>query len=286
MAEIVEDLRKKKVDIRSFKRDFVVPDKATIASIKIGFQYGAWREEKIPDEVLDDLRKAYTKSTKHNQAYAHVLDAHLLFRQKRYKEAIKCYDKAIEIDPSDSMVFYRKGDALVKMGKHEEAVMCYDKAIEIDPSDSMVFYRKGIALTRLGKHEEAVMCYDKAIEIDPSDSMAFSRKGIALTRLGKHEEAVMCYDKANKIDLNYIIKWHYNTDTLDKHKERIKKCQEEIEKMLHKYEISYQKNSKSGMHEEMIKWHEIAKLFEDITSIDSNLAGFSKNRVKKLKITQ
>jgi tetratricopeptide (TPR) repeat protein len=43
---------------------------------------------------------------------------------------------------------------------------CFDKAIEIDPGFAYAWYNKGYALSSLGRYEEAIECFDKAIEID------------------------------------------------------------------------------------------------------------------------
>ncbi len=60
-----------------------------------------------------------------------------------------------------------KGVALLNLGNYEEAIKCYDKAIEIEPNNAEAWNNKGIVLGRLSKYEEAIACYDKAIEIEP-----------------------------------------------------------------------------------------------------------------------
>ena len=41
---------------------------------------------------------------------------------EKYNEAIKAYDKAIEINLHDSSAWYNKGLSLDKLNKHEEAI--------------------------------------------------------------------------------------------------------------------------------------------------------------------
>ena len=69
-----------------------------------------------------------------------------------------------------------KDIALVKLGKSDEAIKAYDKAIEINPHNSDAWYNKGIALYNLNKSDEAIKAYDKAIEINPQDSKALKQR--------------------------------------------------------------------------------------------------------------
>jgi tetratricopeptide (TPR) repeat protein len=76
------------------------------------------------------------------------------------------------------------------LNKSDEAIKAYDKAIEINPNDSDVWYNKGLALDSLNKSDEAIKAYDKAIEINPQYSLAWYNKGRALYKLNKFDEAI------------------------------------------------------------------------------------------------
>ena len=95
-----------------------------------------------------------------------------------------------------------------QFGKEQEAIVCYDKALEINPSDAMAWNNKGIVLSNLGKEQEAIACYDKALNFSPIYE-TWNYKGIALARLGKYQEAIACYDKALEINPRYKDAWHY-----------------------------------------------------------------------------
>ena len=62
------------------------------------------------------------------------------------------------------------GFALSQQGKYDEALRTFDKAIEIDPQNADAWYLKGMVLDDMGKHDEATQAYDEAIRIDPSKS--------------------------------------------------------------------------------------------------------------------
>lgn len=73
---------------------------------------------------------------------------------------------ANRLDPKDAASWGNKGNVLYSQGKYDEAIKAYDKAIEINPQYSEAWNNKGNAFYAQGKYDEAVRAYDKAIEID------------------------------------------------------------------------------------------------------------------------
>ena len=73
-----------------------------------------------------------------------------------------------------------KVDSLGRLSKFDEAIKVYEKAIEINPKDSDAWYNKGVTLDSLHKPDEAIKSYNKAIEVNPKNSMAWYKKGLAL----------------------------------------------------------------------------------------------------------
>ena len=55
-----------------------------------------------------------------------------------------------------------KGIALDDLGKHEEAIKCYDKALELNPKYEKAWNNKGNTFEKLGRKEEAQECFQEA----------------------------------------------------------------------------------------------------------------------------
>ncbi|HVB55367.1 MAG TPA: serine/threonine-protein kinase [Candidatus Acidoferrales bacterium] len=117
--------------------------------------------------------------------------------------AIDCYDKALELEPSDLFTWRGKGDALGELGLFEEALACYGKVLEIDQRYASGWCDKGDTLRSLGRGEEAMGCYDKALEINPRDAQTWRSKFSILTELRRYEEAVACL--ANQVKAEQMI---------------------------------------------------------------------------------
>ncbi len=139
-----------------------------------------------------------------------------LVESSMYDDAIKCYDKALELNPGAMEAWNNKGLALARTGRLSEAIQCYDKALEIDPSDNEVMYNKGISLALLGKSKEAIECYDKLLAVNPQDADSWCSRGDVLFESGRYEEALAAYNKSIEIDPKDEVTWNNRGMTLIK----------------------------------------------------------------------
>src|SRR5215216_4143280 len=135
-------------------------------------------------------------------------------KSREYLEAVKCFDKAIEIE-KEPIYLCNKGLALCRLEKNKEAIECYGKAIELNPNLADAWKDVGLVLKDSGRYHEAVKCHGKAIELNPNLADAWLAKGLVLKDLGEHDEAVKCFDKAKECyDMNLkkgskgVIDWY------------------------------------------------------------------------------
>ncbi|MGK7909250.1 MAG: tetratricopeptide repeat protein [Synechococcus sp.] len=123
------------------------------------------------------------------------------------QEAIRFYDKALEIKPNDHLAWSNRGIALDQLDRTEEAITSYDKALEFKPDSHEAWYNRGVTLGQLGRTEEAIASYDKALEFKPDKHEAWYNRGNALDQLGRTEEAIASYDKALEFKPDYHEAW-------------------------------------------------------------------------------
>ena len=125
----------------------------------------------------------------------HTKKGDLLQKLNLYEQALKCFDKSLQINPTND-AYFQKAYTLHFLHRHKEAIPYYAKAIELDSSDAGAYLWKGHSFTELDMHKKALHCYDKAIELDPKYVDAYIRKGIVFDELGMYEKAIQFYDKA------------------------------------------------------------------------------------------
>ena len=127
--------------------------------------------------TITELQKVLIQKSKPlNKAAYFLTKAVKLSKEKKYAEAIACYDKVIELDPRSKAAWFNKALVSSHLDKHEEALTCYEEAIRIDPTYARSWFNKGVTCIRLKKIPEAVVCFEEAVRLDPTDEIAKRNK--------------------------------------------------------------------------------------------------------------
>jgi serine/threonine protein kinase len=100
-----------------------------------------------------------------------------------------------QVKELETWEWVNKGISLLHLGRHEEAIRCCDKALELDPRSAAAWCNKGANLDSLGRHEEAILCFDKALELDPCDCKTWFSKALVADRLSQWRDAARSYQQ-------------------------------------------------------------------------------------------
>ena len=98
------------------------------------------------------------------------------YDNKKYREAVEYFSKALSLKSGDTKILYYKALSLYKIQMYEEAIKCYSKLLEIKPGFKAAWKGKGDTLLLLERFRDAVKCYKKALEIDPFDEELKKKK--------------------------------------------------------------------------------------------------------------
>jgi CHAT domain-containing protein/tetratricopeptide (TPR) repeat protein len=131
--------------------------------------------------------------------------------------AIASYDKALEYQPNFALVWFEKGYLLQQnLQKHKEAISCFQKAIEFNPNDVEALNHLTISLCILGDFEEALDNYNRALEIEPNFVDIRFNRACLLMQLEHDEEAFADFDKVVKLKPDYYEAWYLRGSVLSK----------------------------------------------------------------------
>ena len=109
-------------------------------------------------------------------------------RGKLYEESIEYYNKSLELKPDYSDAYNNRGSCYFYLGDYRNAIRDFEKCLEIDDSNDNASLFLNYSYDRLGDKEETVRYYTKKIEIDSNDYDAYRGRYRALFKLERFSE--------------------------------------------------------------------------------------------------
>ncbi|MDD2273720.1 MAG: tetratricopeptide repeat protein [Desulfuromonadaceae bacterium] len=94
---------------------------------------------------------------------------------------------------------FSEGSALLQTGNALQALNCFQRAQEIDPSNPTLHLYIGAALHDLKRFDEAIIRYEKALQIAPRMGEAHNNLGNSLIALGLFTDAAESFTRASKL---------------------------------------------------------------------------------------
>ena len=132
------------------------------------------------------------------------------------EEAIKDFNKAIELKPDFADAWLEKGWCLNELNRSKEAIPVLQKANSLSKNNYHIYFETGHAYASLNLTDSALKHFKESLRIKPDHLAAYVSLGdLYREKLNNSKQALSYYLKASKIDnthkkSNYWIGWCYN----------------------------------------------------------------------------
>lgn len=127
----------------------------------------AWKETKELNELMKSYIKVSMDNQNQSLEGLQIINELEKIKDTQRDIQKQLIEIGVHILPSHyytlAKAYRNKGIALDSLEKFDLAIKCYDKALEIDPNDYKSLLNRGIALDQLGDFEEAIEHYDQII---------------------------------------------------------------------------------------------------------------------------
>lgn len=121
-----------------------------------------------------------------------------------YKNAIASYNKAIELDPTNSYSYTNRGYAYVELGELNLAFADYIEAIELNPDDYFAYNNRGLIFQSRSDYDRAIEDFTMAIQINPETILAYRNRGITYRMKREYGNAISDFTNVIRMDPNNI----------------------------------------------------------------------------------
>lgn len=175
-----------------------------------------------------------------HDAAGYVALGNELYRRDRDEEAVKAYQRALELDPEYAEAYLKLGLTYRVLGQKKEsdeaydkAVKAFEKAVRADGEDARAQTNLAEAYSLTSEYQKAVDAYKRAMKLRDPDSVTYFNLGEAYTKLARYKEAMDAYQHALDLDPDFFRA----SEALERArngKDRVESARREYEKQLEK----------------------------------------------------
>jgi eukaryotic-like serine/threonine-protein kinase len=158
-------------------------------SIKARFFAPVPEKEKLNEEAEVDVEKALALDPNLAEGYfARGLILWTPYKRFPHEQAIQSYKRALELNPNLDEAHHQLGFVYLHIGLLDKGWREIQKALAINPGNTLARYRLGVINMCRGKYEEAFQIFNTT-PLEKSPSLLASYTSTALFRLGRNEDA-------------------------------------------------------------------------------------------------
>ena len=130
--------------------------------------------------------------------------ASIATRMGAFNDAIKYYEKAVEINQTDTEAITKIAEFYVQISDSTKAMEYYDMALKIDPKHAASIIGKTEVYVLLGQKEKIYLELAKLDIKTLNDPQLLARVGRIHSNIGDKAKAIEFYDLATKADPSYV----------------------------------------------------------------------------------
>jgi tetratricopeptide (TPR) repeat protein len=115
--------------------------------------------------------------------------------REEYEEALRYYERAIEIDPLYELVYNTLAYLYDYLGDHDKSIWAINKYIALAPDEANPYDTRGDLYRSEGKIDQAAQSYRKAVELKPDSYFSLKKLGHMYLFKREYSRAESCYQR-------------------------------------------------------------------------------------------
>ncbi|MEQ9407551.1 MAG: tetratricopeptide repeat protein [Fuerstiella sp.] len=132
----------------------------------------------------------------------------VLLKQNRPQDAVAYLEQLLKDDPSDADAWCLRAGSYGADGDLLQALRCYDRALEIDPKHVEALVWRGVIDYTSGQTDTAIEFLQRALEHAPNHARACFHLGLAYARRSP-DRAAIYFQRATELFPTYVEAHHY-----------------------------------------------------------------------------
>ena len=166
-----------------------------------------------------------------DEAFAHFINARLLYNREQYDKALQEIDEAIKLKDHNARFFDMRSSILNQMKRYDEALRDSNKAIDLEPRNAEYYYSRSATLHELKRYFEALTYTNRAIVLEPNNAKYYNNRGAMLLALKYPEEALKATNKAIELEPDNA-EYYYSKACVLRLLKRFREAQKTLQKAI------------------------------------------------------
>ena len=172
------------------------------------------------DNAMKLFKEIIEKDPKNYQSFQKI--AQIESSRGNLEESVVYYEKCLDINQDDANIWNDAGNVYFDIPDFDNAIRCYKKAIEVDPDYYWAYYNIGLAIEDknpddINTRDEAKKWFEKSIKIKDNYHPALNELGLYYFDNGDLDKAEEYFNLSIKGDVRYKFPY-YNLGKLYKEK--------------------------------------------------------------------
>lgn len=115
--------------------------------------------------------------------------------EKKYQQAIQCFNEALKINVADHEAYMLRGNVYFEMNRSDLAFTEYKKALSINPGYVTAMDNIGALFGLRLQYDSAMIYFNKALAINPSYTPSYKNRALVNLELNRNEESIKDFKK-------------------------------------------------------------------------------------------
>ena len=160
----------------------------------------AYREQRVFDKAAAAYEK-FLATEPQTPGDSHFELGDCYMELERYADAVRLFQRAVEIDPQSVHKNSKLAQSMEKAGMFDEAAAKYEELAQLSPNDAKIYHNIIVRMYDEAKMpDKAIAASQKMVEQDPNNPEAYYNLGIMNSNQKRYEDAIAALNKA--IELN------------------------------------------------------------------------------------
>ena len=148
--------------------------------------------------VIQLLKESISLKPGNYKAYLNIGD--IYFIKKDYNEALKYYQKALDVNPKFSAAHLGIGIIDERLGRTSAALERYRTALKFDPLNREALYSLGTLYLNTAQYVNAIITLERLISLSANNPDVYYNLGLCYYYIGDYKKAMEAYQQSLKIN--------------------------------------------------------------------------------------